>query len=99
MVFGVVVVGGDNGCVSVVLMEQGQMIWQQCIFQVIGFIEIDCLSDVDMIFVVVNGVVFVLVYNGNLMVLDLCSGQIMWKCELGLVNDFIVDGNCIYLVD
>lgn len=99
MVFGAVVVGGDNGCVSVVLMEQGQMIWQQCIFQVIGFIEIDCLSDVDMIFVVVNGVVFVLVYNGNLMVFDLCSGQIMWKCELGLVNDFIVDGNCIYLVD
>lgn len=40
----------------------------------IGFIEIDCLSDVDMIFVVVNGVVFVLVYNGNLMVFDLCSG-------------------------
>ncbi|MGM1200573.1 outer membrane protein assembly factor BamB family protein, partial [Klebsiella pneumoniae] len=31
--------------------------------------------------------------------LDLRSGQIMWKRELGSVNDFIVDGNRIYLVD
>lgn len=98
-VFGAVVVGGDNGRVSVVLMEQGQMIWQQRIFQAIGFIEIDRLSDVDTIFVVVNGVVFALVYNGNLTAFDLRSGQIMWKRELGSVNDFIVDGNRIYLVD
>ncbi len=49
--------------------------------------------------VVVNGVVFALAYNGNLTALDLRSGQIMWKRELGSVNDFIVDGNRIYLVD
>ncbi len=36
---------------------------------------------------------------GNLTALDLRSGQIMWKRELGPVNDFIVDGNRIYLVD
>ena len=70
--FGAAVVGGDNGRVSAVLMEQG---------------------------VVVNGVVFALAYNGNLTALDLRSGQIMWKRELGSVNDFIVDGNRIYLVD
>ncbi len=42
---------------------------------------------------------FALAYNGNLTALDLRSGQIMWKRELGSVNDFIVDGNRIYLVD
>ncbi len=75
------------------------MIWQQRISQAIGSTEIDRLSDVDTTPVVVNGVVFALAYNGNLTALDLRSGQIMWKRELGSVNDFIVDGNRIYLVD
>ena len=49
--------------------------------------------------VIVDGVVYALAYNGNLTALDLRSGQIMWKRELGSVNDFIVDGNRIYMVD
>ena len=61
--FGAAIVGGDNGRVSAVLMQQA------------------------------------LAYNGNLTALDLRSGQIMWKRELGSVNDFIVDGNRIYMVD
>ena len=97
--FGAAIVGGDNGRVSAVLMEQGQMIWQQRISQATGPTEIDRLSDVDTTPVIVNGVVYALAYNGNLTAMDLRSGQIMWKRELGSVNDFIVDGNRIYLVD
>ena len=97
--FGAAIVGGDNGRVSAVLMQQGQMIWQQRISQATGPTEIDRLSDVDTTPVIVNGVVYALAYNGNLTALDLRSGQIMWKRELGSVNDFIVDGNRIYLVD
>ncbi len=52
--------GRDNGRVSAVLMEQGQMIWQQRISQATGSTEIDRLSDVDTTPVVVNGVVFAL---------------------------------------
>lgn len=97
--FGAAIVGGDNGRVSAVLMEQGQMIWQQRISQATGPTEIDRLSDVDTTPVVVDGVIYALAYNGNLTALDLRSGQIMWKRELGSVNDFIVDGGHIYIVD
>ena len=97
--FGAAIVGGDNGRVSAVLMQQGQLIWQQRISQATGPTEIDRLSDVDTTPVIVNGVVYALAYNGNLTAMDLRSGQIMWKRELGSVNDFIVDGNRIYLVD
>ncbi|MCS6068172.1 PQQ-binding-like beta-propeller repeat protein [Klebsiella variicola subsp. variicola] len=64
-----------------------------------GPTEIDRLNDVDTTPIIVNGVVYALAYNGNLTALDLRSGQIMWKREPGSVNDFIVDGNRIYLVD
>ena len=97
--FGAAIVGGDNGRVSAVLMQQGQLIWQQRISQATGSTEIDRLSDVDTTPVIVNGVVYALAYNGNLTALDLRSGQILWKRELGSVNDFIVDGNRIYVAD
>ncbi|MBP2167885.1 outer membrane protein assembly factor BamB [Erwinia toletana] len=97
--FGAAIVGGDNGRVSAVMMNQGQLIWQQRISQPSGATEIDRLSDVDTTPVVVNGVVYALAYNGNLTALDLRSGQIMWKREIGSVNDMIVDGGRIYLVD
>ncbi|MEQ6277236.1 outer membrane protein assembly factor BamB [Kluyvera huaxiensis] len=97
--FGAAIVGGDNGRVSAVLMQQGQLIWQQRISQATGTTEIDRLSDVDTTPVIVNGVVYALAYNGNLTALDLRSGQILWKRELGSVNDFIVDGNRIYIAD
>ena len=97
--FGAAIVGGDNGRVSAVMMNQGQLIWQQRISQPSGSTEIDRLSDVDTTPVVVNGVVYALAYNGNLTALDLRSGQILWKREIGSVNDLIVDGGRIYLVD
>lgn len=97
--FGAAIVGGDNGRVSAVMMQQGQLIWQQRISQVTGTTEIDRLNDVDMTPVVVDGVVYALAYNGNLTALDLRSGQILWKRELGSVNDFIVDAGRIFLVD
>ncbi|QJT81946.1 outer membrane protein assembly factor BamB [Kosakonia sp. MUSA4] len=97
--FGAAIVGGDNGRVSAVLMQQGQMIWQQRISQANGPTEIDRLSDVDTTPIVQGNVVFALAYNGNLTALDLRSGQIMWKRELGSVSDFVVDGNRIYIID
>jgi len=97
--FGGAIVGGDNGRVSAVILNQGQIIWQQRISQPSGATEIDRLSDVDTTPVIVNGVVYALAYNGNLTALDLRSGQFLWKREIGSVKDFIVDAGRIYLVD
>jgi len=97
--FGAALVGGDNGRVSAVLMQQGQLIWQQRISQATGTTEIDRLSDVDTTPVIVNGVVYALAYNGNFAALDLRSGQVLWKRELGSVLDFVINDNHIYLVD
>ncbi|MBZ2400252.1 outer membrane protein assembly factor BamB [Erwinia amylovora] len=97
--FGAAIVGGDNGRVSAVMMNQGQIIWQQRISQPSGATEIDRLADVDTTPVVVNGVVYALAYNGNLTALDLRSGQILWKREIGSVHDMIVDAGRIFLVD
>ncbi len=96
---GAAIIGGDNGRVSAVLIENGQLIWQQRIAQVTGATEIDRLNDVDVTPVIVNNVVYALAYNSNLVALDLHSGQILWQRAASSVNDFIVDSGNIYLVD
>ncbi|MDX7988894.1 outer membrane protein assembly factor BamB [Xenorhabdus sp. 12] len=97
--FGAAIVGGDNGRVSAVLLSQGQLIWQQRISQVTGATEIARLNDVDMTPVISNNMVYAIAYNGNLVAMDMRSGQIIWKRDLGSVNDMAVTDDNIFVVD
>ena len=97
--FGAALVGGDNGRVSAVLLSQGQLIWQQRISQVTSSTEIGRLNDVDMTPIIDDGKVYAIAYNGTLAALDMRSGQILWKRELGSVNDMVLSGDNLYLVD
>lgn len=97
--FGAAIVGGDNGRVNAVLLSEGQLIWQQRISQPSGTTEIDRLNDVDTTPIISSGVVYALGYNGNLVALDLRSGQLVWKRELGSAQGFVIDGGHIYLID
>lgn len=96
---GAAIVGGDNGYVSAILINQGQLIWQQRISKLIGATEITHINDIQATPVVVNNIIYALAYNGNLAALDLRSGQVIWSREIGSVTNLVVDGGRIYLVD
>lgn len=96
---GAAFVGGDNGRVSAVMLGQGQIIWQQRISQTTGTTEISRLNDVDMTPVVADGRVYAIAYNGNLVAMDMRSGQILWKRDFGSVNELLLDGESLYVVD
>ncbi|ENU1228244.1 MULTISPECIES: outer membrane protein assembly factor BamB [Providencia] len=97
--FGAAIVGGDNGRVSAVLLSQGQLIWQQRISQVTSSTEIGRLNDVDMTPIIDDGKVYAIAYNGTLAALDMRSGQILWKRDLGSINNMVMSGENLYLVD
>ena len=96
---GAAFVGGDNGRVSAVMLGQGQIIWQQRISQTTGTTEISRLNDVDMTPVVADGRVYAIAYNGNLVAMDMRRGQILWKRDFGSVNELVLDGESLYVVD
>lgn len=96
---GAAFIGGDNGRVSAVMLGQGQLIWQQRISQATGTTEISRLNDVDMTPVVADGRVYAIAYNGNLVAMDMRSGQILWKRDFGSVNELVLDGESLYVVD
>ncbi|CAM3782250.1 outer membrane protein assembly factor BamB [Xenorhabdus thuongxuanensis] len=97
--YGAAIVGGDNGRISAVLLSEGQLIWQQRISQVTGSTEIDRLNDVDMTPVISDNTIYAIAYNGNLVAMDMRSGQIIWKRDLGSVHDMVVTDNNIFIVD
>lgn len=35
--------------------------------------------------------VYVIVYNGNLVVVDICFGNVVWKCEYSSYCDLFMD--------
>ncbi|WP_420887217.1 outer membrane protein assembly factor BamB [Candidatus Moranella endobia] len=96
---GTAIVGSDNGLVSAVMLNIGQIIWQQRISQTGGVTEIARINDVQATPVVVNGYVYALAYNGNLAALDLFSGKLMWSREIGSFTNMLVENGIIYLVD
>ncbi|HCM62383.1 MAG TPA: outer membrane protein assembly factor BamB [Morganella sp. (in: Bacteria)] len=96
---GAAIVGGDNGRVSAVMLNQGQLIWQQRISMTTGTTEISRLNDVDMTPIVADGRVYAIAYNGNLVSMDMRSGQILWKRDFGSVNEMVLDGESLYIID
>ena len=49
--------------------------------------------------VVADGRVYAIAYNGNLVAMDMRSGQILWKRDFGSVNELVLDGESLYVVD
>lgn len=83
------------------MLAQGQIAWQQYISQIRGATEIDRLHDINMtpVIDINSGAIFAIAYNGDLVAMDMRSSQIIWKRDLGSVNDIIVANDIIYLVD
>lgn len=96
---GAAVVGDDNGRVKAYFVENGQLIWQQKISQPKGTTEIDLINDVDVSPIIDGDTVYATGYNGNLVGLDLRTGQMLWKKELGSARDFIVYNGRVFVVD
>lgn len=97
--YGAVIIGDDNGHVNAIFLNDGNLIWQQRISQPSGSTEIAKLNDVDSTPVVIDGVVYALGYNGNMVALDLRSGQTIWKRNIGSTHSFVIDSGRIFIVD
>lgn len=96
---GGVLVGMLIGKLQVNIFNSGILVWEIVIMVLLGVIEFECIIDVDLMFVVFGINVYIVFYDGILVVFELCSGCILWKCEYGFYCDFVVSGNKIYVVD
>ncbi|MGP1956665.1 MAG: outer membrane protein assembly factor BamB [Arsenophonus sp. NC-PE1-MAG3] len=99
--YGIAIVGSGGGRITAIILDQGRIAWQQYISQIRSATEIDRLHDVNITPVIDtnSSTIFAIAYNGDLVAMDMHSSQIIWKRDLGTVNDIIVANDIIYLVD
>ena len=64
-----------------------------------GATELESLADIDANPVVVGGVIYMIAYNGELVALELRSGEVRWKRDYSSYENLLVDTDSIYLTD
>ncbi|MDQ7075060.1 MAG: outer membrane protein assembly factor BamB [Gammaproteobacteria bacterium] len=69
----------DNGKVIALDLEQGRPFWETVVSRSQGISELDRLVDLDAELLVEKGLIFVAGYQGNLALLSLEQGQILWS--------------------
>lgn len=96
---GGVFVGKPDGLLSVFLLANGQAGWSSEIGQATGSTELEKVIDVDSSPVILGDKVYAISSRGQLSVLELRSGAIVWQREYSSFSSLAVEGNTIYLTD
>ena len=91
--------GSANGKLNVVISQSGLEAWKQSVATAVGASELERLVDVDTQPIVTSDTIYSLAYNGNLIAVNLASGQIKWKKEYSSYRNMVLDGFNIYVTD
>ncbi len=100
IVEGNVIGGYDNGKIMALRLADGKFVWETTIAIPKGRSEIERLVDLDVDPIVVNGVIYVVSYQGGIAAISELDGEVMWRNESisshsGLSND----ARYLYLAD
>ncbi len=90
--------GTSNGRISAAIVERGQLIWQQPVGSPKGSTEIDRLVDADASPIIIGSMLYVVGVNGQLIAIDLRSGESAWKRTYSSATDMATDGTNLYLL-
>ncbi|MCW8347541.1 outer membrane protein assembly factor BamB [Vibrio sp. ZSDZ65] len=90
--------GTANGRLAAAIVERGQLIWQQPVGTPKGATEIDRLVDVDASPIILGGTLYTIGFNGQLIAIDLRSGNPIWKRNYSSATDMATDSRTLYLI-
>lgn len=98
-VYGGVFWGTANGRIQAASLQTGMLAWQKVVGRATGDTEIDRIVDVDASPIIVGDRLWIIGYNGNLLAIDLRSGNIVLRRAYSSSKNMAVGGNHLYIVD
>lgn len=96
---GGVFVGKPDGLLSVFILANGQAGWSSEIGQATGSTELERVIDVDSSPIILGDKVYSISSRGQLSVLELRSGAVVWQRDYSSYSSLAIEGNTIYLTD
>lgn len=96
---GIVLVGADNGKLSAMTLLDGTVLWEALVAEPQGRSELERMIDIDATPVVIDGVIYVVTFQGKLATIQLENGQVLWSRDISSYNGIALDGTRVYLTD
>lgn len=96
---GAAVTGFANGKIAAFLIEKGALIWEKRVASPTGRSELARMVDVDANPIIYGDRVYAASYNGNILALELRSGEVIWQRELSTYQNLSVDISNVFATD
>ena len=96
---GGVFIGSPDGNLSVYILENGQQGWSAPVGEPSGSTEFERVIDIDSSPAIFGDKIYSISSRGNLVAIELRTGQIIWKRKYSSYTDLLVTANTIYLTD
>lgn len=93
------IAGFDNGKVAAVSYVNGAVAWQATLGSPRGRTELDRLTDVDGRPVVVGNDLYLVNYQGRVVMVKPASGQLIWSQDMSSYSGMAADWNQLYVSD
>ena len=99
IVSGVVIAGFDAGRLAALDLRTGKLLWEVSVATARGRSELERMVDIDSDPLVVDGIIYVTTFQGQLAAVQLEAGRIMWNRDISSYAGFSADQSYIYLTD
>lgn len=96
---GVVVAGFDAGRMAALDLPTGRLIWEASIATPRGRSELERMVDIDSEPLIVEGIIYVATFQGQLAAVQLESGRILWNHDISSYAGFSADESYLYVTN
>lgn len=96
---GRIVVGFDDGKLIALSPLRGNVLWTTTIANPTGISELERLVDIDGDLKLVDGIIYVVSFQGRVAAVTLSEGQILWSRQMSSYMGLDVDAGRVYVTD
>jgi outer membrane protein assembly factor BamB len=96
---GIVIFGSNDGQVTLVTLDKGQLLWQRQVVEPNGVSDIARMVDIDANPLISNNVIYVASYQGEIVALDKFKAQPIWKHRLSTRSGLVLSGSSLFVTD
>lgn len=96
---GMVIGGFDGGRLVALEINTGRVMWEASIAIPTGRSELDKMVDIDAAPIVLDGIVYVTTFQGQMAALTSNTGRMLWNRDMSSFAGFTIDADNIYITD
>jgi outer membrane protein assembly factor BamB len=95
----IVITGSDGGQLAALELQTGRLLWEAPVTVARGATDLERMVDIDSTPAVVNGIIYVATYRGDLVAIQLEQGRELWRRKVSSYAGFSADDDHIYITD